>query len=115
MRIHPLTRVMDNSEDQQRIVEVRIEFSDQFGSTTRSAGQLRLELIDRGAGGDVVEEWNNDLRSESSNALHFDDITRTYLFRLELDSQYSTRDAELRAYFLSIDNSRLTATHRFQR
>ncbi len=116
MRIHPLTRIVrDRDRGNGAIIEARIEFSDQFGTTTRGAGQLRLELVDLVEGGALLEEWNNDLRSLASNELHFDDITRTYLFRLELRPELDRRQIELRAYFLSIDGSRLAAQYELAR
>lgn len=112
MRIHPLTRVLAN--DEQIIIEARIEFSDAHGSTTRCKGQLRLLLIETAGAseGQVLEEWNNDLREIDNNVLHFDDITRTYLFRLRLDPANYSRTAELHAQFLSADNRRLSAAYR---
>ena len=114
MRIHPLTRIVN--ADEGIILEARIEFSDAHGSTTRSVGQLRLLITDTAANQEtiLVEEWNNDLRDIDTNVLHFDDITRTYLFRLRLDPAQLTATTELHAQFLAADNPRLTASHRLR-
>lgn len=114
MRIHPLTRVLN--VDDRYIIEARVEFSDEYGSTTRCVGQLRLLLVETANDreGQIIEEWNNDLREVTANALHFDDITRTYLFRLELNSENYSPTAELHAQFLSTDATRLSAGHRLR-
>lgn len=102
--------------DDGLIIEARIEFSDGYGSTTRCMGQLRLMLVETlGDGeGELLEEWNKDLRNLNANVLHFDDITRTYLFRLEVNPDTFSRTAELRSQFLSADNARLSASHRLR-
>lgn len=114
MRIHPLTRVVE--ADGQLIIEARVEFADADGSTTRGVGQLRLMLIETAGqrAGTLVQEWTVDLRHGGTNGLHFDDITRTYQFRLELDPSLLTRTAQLRAHFLGADNARLSASHSFR-
>lgn len=114
MRIHPLTRLMETGDG--LIIETRIEFSDAWGSTTRGLGQLRIMLVETAGSeqGRLLEEWNTDLRDVDANVLHFDDITRTYLLRLEIDPSLLSRTAELRAHFLSADNTRLSASHRLR-
>lgn len=106
MRFHPLTRVMLEPDRDELIIEARVEFSDDNGSTTKAFGELLLQLIEAGT---VLEEWTVNLADLPTNALRYDDITRTYLFRLEIDQARYSPTAELFAGYLGVDGTELRA------
>ncbi len=121
MRIHPLTRLVNDERLGHLVIEVRIELRDDFNHTTKGVGQVRFDLYD--AGGDtLLTTWDRDtdtdklldLRDLTLNARYYDDITRTYLFRLGVDSTDLPAEPQLRAYFLSADGQTLTATYRLR-
>ncbi len=122
MRIHPLTRLVNDENLGHLVIEVRIELRDDFNHTTKGVGQVRFDLYDASdAGGDTpLTTWDRDtdtdklldLRDLTLNARYYDDITRTYLFRLGVDPADLPAEPQLRAYFLSADGQTLTATYR---
>ncbi len=117
MRIHPLTRIVTDPAAGSTLIEVRVEMRDRDGDTTKATGLLRLDLYDDAdespAGSRA--EWNVDLRDADVNRERFDDVTLTYLFRLEVDEHQLPDEPVLRAYFLSDDGADLTARFRMQR
>lgn len=92
MRIHPLTRAVasENSSDGPIEIEARIELVDQFGDTTKGLSDLRLELFASRSSngtdpsGQALLTWDPAFGDLAFNALHFDRVTRTYVFSLEL-------------------------------
>ena len=116
MRIHPLTRLTNDPLSSQAIVECRLEFTDSDGQTSRAVGQLTVQLYPDGVtptGSGAMETWNQDLRDPLANRQQYDDVTRTYLLRLQL-TQPPAAGCELRAFFLSSDGQRLAATMRLR-
>ena len=114
LRIHPLTRLAVDAKSGLSIIEVRLEFLDPEGHTTKGVGQVRIDLAAGGSGADSsppIATWNWDLRDQSVNRTLYDDVTRTYLFRLKVHSLELGPQPELRAYFLSAAGPRLQATH----
>lgn len=114
LRIHPLTRLAVDAKSGLSIIEVRLEFLDPEGHTTKGVGQVRIDLAAGGSGADSsppIATWNWDLRERSVNRRFYDDVTRTYLFRLKVESLELGPQPELRAYFLSAAGPRLQATH----
>lgn len=114
LRIHPLTRLAVDAKSGLSIIEVRLEFLDPQGHTTKGVGQVRIDLAAGGSGADSsppIATWNWDLRDRSVNRRFYDDVTRTYLFRLKVDSSELGPQPELQAYFLSATGQRLQATH----
>ena len=95
MRLHPLSRVV--AIDDGLIFEVRLELRDRDGDTTKGVGDLRVEL-DRARSG-VVATWERDLTDLELNQLHYDDVTRTYLLRLEVTENQVEPGGTLRATF----------------
>ena len=113
LRIHPLTRLAVDAKSGRSIIEVRLEFLDPEGHTTKGVGQVRIDLAAGGSGADSsppIATWNWDLRDRSVNRRFYDDVTRTYLFRLKVESLELGPQPELRAYFLSASGPRLQAT-----
>lgn len=114
LRIHPLTRLTVDAKSGLFIIEVRLEFLDPEGHTTKGVGQVRIDLAAGESGADSsppIGTQNWDLRDRSVNRRFYDDVTRTYLFRLKVDSSELGPKPELRAYFLSATGQRLQATH----
>ncbi len=86
LRLHPLTHAL-RSEDKVSVIEVRVEFFDRFDHTTKGLGVLHFELhaTDGAAGGGPrLASWEIDVSDVDVNMRHYDDVTRTYLFRLGL-------------------------------
>ncbi len=114
LRIHPLTRLAVDAKSGLSILEVRLEFLDPEGHTTQGVGQVRIDLAASGSGADSsppIATWNWDLRDRSVNRTLYDDVTRTYLFRLKVDALELGPQLELRAYLLSATGQRLQAAH----
>lgn len=87
LRIHPLSRAVSR-EGPATAIEARVEFFDRFGHTTKGVGMMRLELHAADAppaGGRRLGAWEIDLSDVDTNLRHYDDVTRTYLFRLGLE------------------------------
>ena len=118
MRIHPLTQFVTDRKSGDRLVEVRIEFVDGYGHTTKAVGQFDVELRSA-ATQDPVQEplgaWDRNLRDMEINRDHYDDVTQTYLFRLNVQNVEIPEDPELRAYFSSGDGWYLQATYQLRR
>jgi hypothetical protein len=74
------------------VLEARIELIDRLGDVTKGVGQLRFELYLAPASASQrgqdhrIAFWDVPLDSLNANAQHWDPITRTYLFRLSLDT-----------------------------
>jgi len=105
MRIHPLTRVISGEADGEILIEARLEMLDRDDIPTRGVGRVGFELIADGRVNDAEPPiaWDMDIRDTAKNLQHYDDVTQTYLFRLEMDRSQFPEKAELLAYFLSSD------------
>lgn len=112
MRVHPATRTAPDPKTSLPVIEARIEFRDQEGTVTRASGQIRVDLHKgRSPLGDPIGTWNLDLRDLTINRERFDDITRTYLLRLETRDLTIPPRCVIKVYFLSADGRTLTAEH----
>ena len=58
-----------------------------------------------------LTNWDLDLTDLEVNARHFDVVTRTYLFRLDLEETDLPAAVELRAYFESADGRLMEAEY----
>jgi hypothetical protein len=108
MRVHPLTRLATDPIEGQ-VIEARIEFVDAQGHMTKAVGTLVLVLVDIAAAADAGEEevWRIDLTQPAATATWFDDVTRTYLFRLAVDAGHLPAQAELHVQFDSVDGQHM--------
>jgi len=116
MRLHPLTRLTRDEQTGQPIVECRLEFQDSDSQTSKAIGQLTLQIYadsNTPTGSGALETWNQDLRDLQLNRRQYDDVTRTYLFRLQT-TQPLPAGCELRALFLSADGRRMSAEMRLR-
>jgi hypothetical protein len=87
--LHPFTgmRVFDEAGGIKGI-DVRIEAKDAYDDTTRAFGDFRFELYTfRTNNVDPknvkIASWDVPLTDSRANRLHWDNITRTYKFRLQ--------------------------------
>ncbi len=113
LRIHPLTRLVVDTQTRQPIIEVRLEFLDPDQHTTKGFGQVRIDLATSGTTAESsppLATWSWDLRDSSVNRTLYDDVTRTYLLRLKVQSLVPGSKLQLRAYYLCATGQRLQAT-----
>lgn len=113
LRIHPLTRVVMDEKTNDPIIEVRIEFIDPNGHTTKGVGQIRIDLLSKSAD-DPIAIWSRDLRDLEVNFEHYDEITQTYLFRLRINGKELPINPSINAYFLAVDGLRLEANYQLK-
>jgi hypothetical protein len=102
MRLHPLTRLAPDPFTRETVIEARVEFVDAERVTTRAAGVVHLKLHDASSEG-LLNEWIVDLEDRQQNTLHFDTVTRTYLFKLQVDPATLPAEVLLRASFHGAD------------
>lgn len=117
MRIHPLTSVTLESKDARPFIEARVEFKDRFADVVKSVAQFRFELHeskpDEGPG-KPLRIWNVDLGDLEQNELHWDSVTRTYLFRLTLGGKTIEEGNYLRAYVLAVDGTQFRSIYKLR-
>jgi hypothetical protein len=88
IRIHPFTGRTFAEAGGISGIDVRIEALDYFGDPTKAFGDFRFELYDFIANrldpkGNRVGVWDVPLLEPSANMLHWDKITRLYVFKLQ--------------------------------
>lgn len=84
LRLHPLTHAL-RRDDKISVIEARVEFFDRFGHTSKGLGVMHFELHATDGMGRRLASWEIDVAEVAANMRHYDDVTRTYLFRLGLD------------------------------
>jgi len=117
MRVHPASRLVLDQATGQAYLEARMEFMDVLGHTSKAVGVMRFDLVVAGLPSNVsnpVLSWELPMRTLDENALHYDDVTRTYRFRLSMGEWSSSPDVTLTATFESIDGRRFDASQRFR-
>lgn len=118
MRVHPLTRMVHQEATGHWVIEARIEFTDPDRVTTKAIGDLTIQLRDAQRGTDAsgeIQTWNQDLRDLEVNRRQYDDVTRTYVFRLEVDSDRFPGQPKLWAFYLGEDGQELEASMEIKR
>lgn len=114
MRVHPLSQFVTDRATGKLLIEARIEFSDGYGHTCKAFGQIVIALHDADRSQFTAQEiakWPEDLTDLDLNEVYFDDVTGTYLFRLEIQDITLPPESELRAIFHSADGMRLRAEY----
>ncbi len=109
MRVHPLSQFVTDRATGKLLIEARIEFSDGYGHTCKAFGQIVIALHDADRSQFTAQEiakWPEDLTDLDLNEVYFDDVTGTYLFRLEIQDITLPPESELRAIFHSADGMR---------
>ncbi len=115
LRIHPATRVVTDRATGELVIEARVEFFDAEGDTSKAYGELTLQLHNPAQSTGEDQTWKLDLRNLADNRRQFDDVTHTYLLRLDLDSDSLPPQAELRAIFISADGQTMEGRMRLRR
>ena len=106
MRFHPLTRMVIKENELKCTLEARVEFTDLEKDISKALGQINIKLFETHSDGrvsEIIETWDIDLEKLKDNRLYYSVITRTYLFRLELDTDKLRENMELVAKFNSAD------------
>ncbi len=105
MRIHPLSQYVKDRQTGNFILEARVEFSDPYGHTSKAYGEIVIALHNARPSLDDKEiaGWAEDLTDLQQNLVFFDDVTGTYLFRLETEGMAVPDESELRVIFHSAD------------
>lgn len=117
LRVHPLTRAIMDEDTSEPIIEVRIEFIDPQGHTTKGVGQIRIDLLAEKGSKEAdkpLAVWSRDLRDLKVNFEHYDEVTQTYLFRLRIEGKQLPANPRINAYFLAADGLRLEANYQLQ-
>jgi len=120
LRIHPFTgtRTFDEHGGIKGI-EVRIETLDAFGDPVKAFGDFRFELYTYRPGnperrGEQINLWEASLLDPKLNAIHWDKVHRTYVFRLKWTEPIPVgRKLVLAAVFSSPFTDRLFAQRVF--
>lgn len=112
VRIAPATRFVWEQGDPH--LHARLELRDAMHDAVKSAGVVRLDLFSSDEAGQTLGRhlyhWNVTIRTIADQRLYFDPVTRTYLFRLELDDHaLIDRPTALRVNFTrASDGQRMT-------
>ena len=114
MRFHPFTQI--KRTDAGLRIDARIEFSDPAGDVCKGVGELRFELYaesdsaSRQGSEQRLLQWNATITRIEDNSVHWDPVTRTYLFPLTLDSALPGHPRlQLRAQYDASTGERLLA------
>lgn len=91
MRLHPLTRIITPPLPATPEIEARLECTDQMGDITKGVGSVSFQLCSwefasLSHQGPRLATWISDITTPDHNKLHWDPITRTYLFHLPLEA-----------------------------
>ena len=117
MRVHPFTSIAYDEAAEMYVIEARVELLDLHGDATKGLGSFRFELFRSAERDDVRDEsrelmslWASSIATLAENAAHYDGITRTYWFRLELHEPLET-DARLflAAHFTDASGRRMSS------
>lgn len=113
MRIHPLTQFMTDRRTGEQLIEVRIEFKDAYGHTCKAVGDVRIELYFENStvAQQPAVEWPGNLRDMEVNRDYFDEVTQTYVFRLNVADLEIPDELEVKAYFWSGDGRYMLDTY----
>lgn len=113
MRFHPLTRLVIKENEVKCTLEARIEFKDLEEDISKALGQMNIKLFEMHSDGraiEFIENWDIDLENRKDNRTQYSVITRTYLFRLKLDTDKLRENMELVAKFNSADGQVFNAS-----
>ncbi len=118
MRVHPLSQFVKDRHTGDLLLEARIEFSDAWGHTCKAYGEVVIALHDADPlhfEDKEIGSWAEDLTDLEQNQVFFDDITRTYLFRLEIEGMTVPDECELQVLFHSADGAVLQGVYIVQK
>jgi len=92
VRIHPLSHFTVDESGQSRGLYLRLEFFDRFEHNTKGIGTIEFELFVGSEPSETIgfanrlEVWVSDINDLDRNLERYDDVTRTYLFPLMVNS-----------------------------
>ena len=118
MRVHPLSQFVKDRQTGTFLLEARIEFSDPYGHTCKAYGEVVIALHDADPShfdDREIASWAEDLTDLEQNQVFFDDVTGTYLFRLEIEGMTVPDESELQVVFHSADGAVLQGTYVVQK
>jgi hypothetical protein len=114
MRIHPLSQFVKDRQTDNFLLEARLEFSDRYGHTCKAYGDVVIALHDANPShfeDKEIGSWAEDLTDLDQNQVFFDDVTGTYLFRLEIEGMIVPDESEIQVLFQSADGAVLQDTY----
>ena len=113
MRVHPLSQLTRDRSTGETIIECRIEFIDPDGDTCKAVGIVDIELHDGDLppGSKPMAAWAADLWDPEVNRERYDEVTRTYLFSLQIDEQQLPMSPQLHVFVLAADGKQLQAAY----
>ena len=90
IRVHPFTGRTFAEAGGVTGVDVRIEAIDAFGDATKAFGDFRFEMYNfvpnsLDPKGKRIAVWDESILKPTDNLLHWDKITRMYIFKLQWD------------------------------
>jgi len=90
IRIHPFTGRMFDEAGGVSGIDVRIEAIDHYGDATKAFGNYRFEIYrfvpnSLDPKGKRLATWDEALLDPKKNLLHWDKMTRMYVFKLQWD------------------------------
>ncbi len=117
IRVHPFTSIAYDKSADLYVIEARVELLDLNGDATKGVGSFRFELLRslepddvRAESRELMSLWASSIATLEDNAAHYDGITRTYWFRLEL---HEPLEANARlflvAHYTDASGQRMTA------
>lgn len=118
VRVYPSTRITTNQG--ATWLEARVEFLDGMDDSCKAVGTMRFELLAAGtirerAAGEMLYAWNTSLLTLNDQHA-WDEVTRTYRFRLKLDDDaLLQRDVVLLTWFTPVEGDRLEARTRLSK
>ena len=93
IEVHPFTRIgLLSEKDNIRGIDLCIRAVDSYGDATKAFGKFRFELYQfkpsspdpKGA---LLAVWNENIETLNENRRYWDNISRTYRFKLAWDKQ----------------------------
>lgn len=87
--VHPLTRLVRNTDTGDERVELHLELRDRWEDSVKWLGDAVIELFretppiaNAAAGGEQVKRWRVELTDADANVKAYDRVTRTYRLTL---------------------------------
>lgn len=118
IRIHPISRIKMDRESGDAVVQARVELLDPDGFPTRGLGTLSLTLSGQSDDGVMLmsqTQWECDLDDLELNRQYYDEVTRTYLIKLELSPRMDVPwEPRLRAVLVTPGGRTLSDTSRIR-
>jgi len=110
MRVYPSSRLV--REGNGAVLEARIELLDEMGDSTKGVGDYHFDLSSPEASSGATPAsrlyaWDVSVQTIEQQKQFYDSITRTYFFRLKLDSPVKPRSLVLRAALAGPEGKRI--------